>query len=229
MENKFAFTVGGPDNWYDQYIQAGIELISAYIEHSEIYNSLAITDYHKYKETEIVEHEYGANIMIHFRSIDGGTFDAEDTITNHFPNLNRRATLVMVTSMFEKELKQLCDSLNSLLDINKPFKKEKGSLLANIKDYLCNVAKIKMNTSLEHNWSDLMCLQSLRNNIVHNFGKLAVSNTHLENYIRANKNIWIDKSRDICLNHEFLKDLVPSFIILCKELQEAIRERANKM
>lgn len=230
MTNEYAFIPGSPYNWYIGYMQASIALMSAYIEQCEISNSLAITEFHKHKEVEVqIHNESSYQEFVHFREVDGSTFDAQDIYTNYFPNMNRHSTLVMVTSMFEKNLNQLCNSLNRFFELNQPFQKGKGSLLLQIKDYFHNVVMLSTNDELEKYWSDLMCLQAIRNNIVHNFGKLESNNSYLDTYIEENKNIWLEGHNDICLNHEFLKDLIPTFRKFCKGIQTAIRDKEKDL
>lgn len=227
MSDERIFIVGGTDNWYDQYVLASIDLIEAYIEQCEISNSFAITEYHRYKREEIEEWEHGASISTHFRLIDGTTFSANDIITNVFPNMNRHSTLVLIMSMFEKILKNLCDRVNIFFNLNKPFTKGKGSLLSNINTYLKTTAKLQFSECLDSQWSDLLVLQSIRNNITHNFGYFVDDNKYVSQYIEGNKNISLAEDNEILLYHEFLKDLIPNFRIFCKDLQEAIRNRVN--
>ncbi|SDH10047.1 hypothetical protein [Winogradskyella thalassocola] len=228
MSEEREFIVGGTYNWYDQNVAAGIDLIEAFIEQCEISNSFAITEYHKYKQVEIEEYEHGASISTHFRLIDGDTFNAEDIMINVFPNMNRHSTLVLIMSMFEKILKNLCDRVNTLFELNKPFKKVKPSLLLSIKYYLTNEANLESNEILEKQWSDLMCLQSIRNNITHNFGYLEEGNKYVTRYIDNNKNLSLAEDNEFLLNHEFLKDLIPNFRSFCLELQQAIRDKSKR-
>ncbi|WP_157823388.1 hypothetical protein [Olleya sp. 1-3] len=46
------FNTGGVVNWYDHFVAADIELISAYIEQSEISTSFAIKEFHSLKKVE---------------------------------------------------------------------------------------------------------------------------------------------------------------------------------
>lgn len=226
MEKAFKFNIGGLTNWYDHYIAGDIELIAAYIKQCEISNNYAVSEYYKDYEVEIEENENGHNNRtIHFRGIDGYTFNAENIYVNVFPNMNRHTTLVMVMSMFEKRLKQLCDWVYTHFSLNKPFKMDNRSLLKNVKIYLLNTAKIKFSKKLEERWGELMVLQSIRNNITHNYGEYQYRNNYISEYIENNKNICISKENEFIFTQEFLKDLVPNFNELCKELQIAIREK----
>ncbi|RIA09375.1 hypothetical protein OE09_1207 [Flavobacteriaceae bacterium MAR_2010_72] len=227
MGNDFKFNIGGVTNWYDRFVAADIELISAYIEQCEISNTIAIQEYHKLKTIETEEVEgYIPTFKISFRDIDGSLFNPQDIYENVFPMLNRHSTLVIVMSMFEERLKQLCDWTDSHFAIRVSFKK-KGSLIFNIKTYLMETIKLEFSDELKEGWNELIVLQSIRNNIVHNFGKYETKNHYIDAFINSNKNIAINESNEFVFNHEFLKDLVPNFNRLCIGLQNAIRNKSS--
>ncbi|WP_157823387.1 hypothetical protein [Olleya sp. 1-3] len=141
--------------------------------------------------------------------------------------LNRHSLLVTVMSMFELRFIKLCDWINTHFNLNPSLKRDKGSLLKQIRTYLINKAGLKFNTKKEEAWNELLALQSIRNNIIHNYGKYESKNVFIDKYIGSNKNISINVSNEFIFNHEFLKDLVPNFKTLCKELQEAMRDKSN--
>ncbi len=224
MSKEVKLNLGGVTNWYDHFVASDIELISAYIEQCEISNGAAIKDYHNLKTVDIeVIDDFQANITTSFRAVDGGLFNAQDIYENYFPMLNRHSTLVIVMSMFEKRLTQLCDWANTHYQLNKPFKRYNRSLLQSIKTYLVETVGLKFNESLNNNWDLLLALQSIRNNIIHNFGTYKSNNKYIDSYINLNKNLGLNDDNEFIFNHEFLKDLVPSFNELCRELQESIR------
>ena len=228
MNDKIKMTCGGTFNWYDQWVVIDIDLIEAYVEQCEISNSLAINEFERYKKQEIEEHEHGAKIFTHFRLIDGATFNAKDIMYIEFPKLNRHSTLVLIMSMFEKILKKLCEGINDLFELNKSFKKiPKESLLSSIKTYLSEVAGLQFTHELNEQWSDLMCLQSIRNSITHNFGRFERGTNSVIDFITKNKNISLAENREIYFNHKFLKDLIPDFRAFCIGLQQSIRDKNN--
>src|SRR5690606_3609058 len=142
MENVISegFFMGGLTYWYDRYMAQQIDLIAAYIEEGEIAISEAQLALKKYEQIE-VENPDEPYYIIHtyFRELDGDTFNLQDIYREYFPMLSRHSTLVMVMSMFEKKLFDLCEWVQNEFNLTQTFmlfqRKHKSKLLA-IKIYL---------------------------------------------------------------------------------------------
>lgn len=225
-----AFTVGGLDNWYDQNMKQGIELMSAYIEEVESARSAALDAYHKYKKVDVEPiDEFHAVIITSFRNLESTTFDLEDIYKNYFPNQSRHACLVTVISMFEKRIFELCKALHReaqvTTDILKAIKNKNGKLVG-MQKFLHEKIKLPRSSELELHWTNLRSLNLIRNNIVHNFGVYEAKKELVDSYIQKNPNITVEKeTREFIFNHQFLVHLIPFFNLFSESLQKAIRTR----
>lgn len=225
------FTVGGIENFYDQNVQQGLELFSAYIEQCEISSNVAIDDFYKYKSSDVFdsesEHPY---LKTSFRDIDGHTFDPEYIYRDVFPQMVRHSILLMLMSFIENELLILCKKLarNKLTNTNfsrRNYPKTK-SLLTHIKCYLVEEAHFSFDDELNIVWNDVFALQAIRNNIIHNSGKYKRSKQPVDAFIDNNPHISIE-NQEIIIDSIFLGEVISLFKDLFMNLQANIRTQKN--
>jgi hypothetical protein len=223
-----AFILGGLQNWFDHYRKQEIELMKAYTEECEIAISNAYRELKKYK----VEHvepidDFNAHIWTSFRNLESTTFDLDDVYNNTFPALNRRSTFVTVFSMLEKNLYELCKWLHSEFQADKDdiYLKERGSKLVRMKNYIHEEVQMPLNVNLAANWSKLRTLNLLRNEIVHNFGRIENSdNEYLMALIHKDPEISISKEyNEVQFGNQFFIRLIAFFEQFYSLLQDAIR------
>src|SRR5690606_2286642 len=103
-------------------------------------------------------------------------------------------------------------------------KKHKGKLLA-MKLYLSNEAQLSFGQTLEEYWSQLTVLNSIRNNIVHNFGKYENPNEYVDKFIERNSSIYVSMHNEFMFSNIFLSDLTLLFNDFCREIQISLRTR----
>ncbi|WP_162430940.1 hypothetical protein [Christiangramia aestuarii] len=228
-----AFKLGGLNNWFDHYRKQEIELMQAYTEECEIAIINAYRELNLYR----VEHiepidDFHAHIWTSFRNLESTTFDLDEVYTSIFPALNRRSTFVTVFSMLEKNLYELCKWLYSEFQADKVdiYLKGPGSKLVRMKNYIHDEVQIPLNENLAANWSKLRTLNLLRNEIVHNFGRMEnCDNKYLKKLIHEDPEISISKDyNEVEFGNQFFIRLIGFFEQFYSQLQDAIRIKIEK-
>lgn len=133
--------------------------------------------------------------------------------------------------MFERNLYDLCGELKKELELEQSFFKIRGkSKIESIKIYFHKQAEIPQSDVMEEKWSTLLSLNSIRNNIVHNYGKYEEQNSWVDKFLKRNEDIIISEDyKEFMMNRKFLIELIPFFISFCHELQAALKIRKLKI
>lgn len=88
-----------------------------------------------------------------------------------FPQYQMQSYLLMLVSLFEDYLNQLCNSLHFENEFCCSLKEYSGSGIGRAKKYLVRVAKINIPTG-EQSWNKIIDAQGIRNIVAHNAGHL---------------------------------------------------------
>ncbi|WP_420378799.1 hypothetical protein [Gilvibacter sp.] len=233
--------VTAPDvvsGWYSNFMRYEIQLLSAHWEESEIAISNAWVDMKNHTVTEIEEYDdMHYSIYEYFRGVDGSTFCLDHIYKEFFPSLIRRSNLVVLVSFMEAELHKLCQDLtakflmdetqNSFVEYKKENKRRSKFLM--MRNYLANRIGLSFDSFLIAKWNDLQTLYILRNNILHNFGKLEKYPKKLEMFIQGHSEITIaEHSNDIEIGRSFMENtLQPILVDFCQRMEKSIQVRLN--
>lgn len=217
------------NNWHDTLMQFHIELLTTFVKDSEeqIKNSVR-----KFKEgRESQENEY--SVVDYYMDIDNLTYNLDEIFENYFPNLKRQSLFLMICSLMEHELTKLCDIIYNKEDVNFSLNdlthSNKGSKLKKIHLYLRKTLRIENNKNFGELWQKLEKNQSLRNQIVHNFGTIKHVYEKTNRYIAEENLLCIEQnSNDIILLKGFLELTLENNRKLCIEIQNIIRKRFDE-
>ena len=119
----------------------------------------------KYNESDIETDErtcwdryrYRSDLSAHFQEI--------------FPQYQKQSYLLMLVSLFEDYLNQLCNSLHFENDFCCSLKEYNGSGIERAKRYLVKIAKISVPTEIK-SWNQIIDARDIRNIVAHNAGHL---------------------------------------------------------
>ena len=119
----------------------------------------------KYNESDIETDErtcwdryrYRSDLSAHFQEI--------------FPQYQKQSYLLMLESLFEDYLNQLCNSLHFENDFCCSLKEYNGSGIERAKRYLVKIAKISVPTEIK-SWNQIIDARDIRNIVAHNAGHL---------------------------------------------------------
>ena len=119
----------------------------------------------KYNESDIETDErtcwdryrYRSDLSAHFQEI--------------FPQYQKQSYLLMLVSLFEDYLNQLCNSLHFENNFCCSLKEYNGSGMERAKRYLVKIAKISVPTGIK-SWNQIIDARDIRNIVAHNAGYL---------------------------------------------------------
>ncbi len=162
-----------PRGWYGNVIFE-IRLLYGYVESVEHQIDESINRLHRAKQTEIIEYEDGsASIITSYHGIDDFTYHLDTIFKEYFPNLQRRSALITLFSFFEHQLDDLCIRFSNIGKVAVKFDvfqcKDTGI------DRSTKYIKEVVGLTLDHGrgpWNEIKNIQSIRNILVHNDGKL---------------------------------------------------------
>ncbi|MCV2885578.1 hypothetical protein OE749_12835 [Aestuariibacter sp. AA17] len=159
-------------------------------------------------------YEYRTDLSTHFNEI--------------FPQYQKQSYLLMLVSLFEDYLNQLCNSLHFENEFCCSLKEYSGSGIERAKKYLVKIANITVPTGTK-DWSQIIDARDIRNIIAHNAGhldqeshkkqmKIVSKSQHLnsEQYARIHLNI----------ENEYLLEVIGAMEEVAKVLWDEIRTNA---
>ncbi|HIF9136055.1 TPA: hypothetical protein ACX6SI_000564 [Photobacterium damselae] len=144
------------------YFLSDLDKFRVFVELSERHWSEEVTKYNK-SDIEIDEticwerYKYRNNLSAHLQEV--------------FPQYQKQSFLLMLVSLFEDYLNQLCHSLHFEKELSSNLKEHKGSGIERAKKYLSKVAKINVPAGTKP-WSTIIDARDIRNIIAHNAGHL---------------------------------------------------------
>lgn len=162
-------------NWYRYDASFSYELMASFVDGIEKQAELSILNYVENRKCEVVENDAGADyfqsLMFTHQGLDNESWDLDGIFREHFPSLQRRSALLTLCSYFEYELEQLC----LLYQREKKFGLAPydlhGTGIDRSANYLEKVAGLNL-TGKSQEWTAIKRIQTIRNVIVHEDGKL---------------------------------------------------------
>lgn len=167
-----------PRSWYSDVLFE-LDLLRSYTASIEKQIIESINAFHREKQTQIHEidpEQSYADIVTTHQGLDDSTYHLATIFEEYFPSLQRRSALITLFSFLEYQLDELCRlfandqkfpvSLNDLKDkgIDRSYR------------YLKKVVGLQIDNSTL-TWQNIKRIQGLRNEIVHNDGKLKIEKT----------------------------------------------------
>jgi hypothetical protein len=147
-------------NWYRYDVSFSIELISSFVQGVERQAAESILNYRKTKRSEDAH-----------RGLDKSSWDLEEIFEEYFPSLQRRSALLTVWGFLEHELDKLCLLYQSEKGFRLAFSDLSGKGIDRSTGYLEKVAGLE-GLKASRQWDDIKTVQSIRNVIAHDDGKL---------------------------------------------------------
>ena len=133
------------------------------------------------------EHEegnfYHYEVVEECEGLDSQTFSFESVFEEHFPRLQRSSALITLCSFFEHSLIRLCNDLQKEYSIELTIKDIKGKGIESAKTYLTKVIGVKLDNA-KNVYSEIKNIQNIRNQFVHNDGKIT---GEITTYVNTNK------------------------------------------
>ncbi len=162
-----------PLNWYRYDVQFSIELLREYVRGVERQITIAIEVYRREKETHVIEdieEGYADAIQTHL-GLDDTTWDLNTVFEIYFPNLQRRSGLITLYSFLEHELDALCDLFIKDENLKVSINDMRGNGIERAILFLEKIVGLQVDRNTA-TWQEVKNIQSVRNLIVHNDGKL---------------------------------------------------------
>lgn len=151
-----------PKQVSDYFIQQ-LDGFQVFIKLTELQWEEEFTSYEQ--SLDIEEHESLSWTRYSYRH------DLSAKITQEFPQYQRQSQLIMIVSLFEDYLNQLCLSIQKTNELHVALTDIKGSGIERAKTYLKKVVGIQF-SSASNAWNSILNAQSIRNIVAHNAGHL---------------------------------------------------------
>ena len=103
--------------------------------------------------------------------IESAIFDLASKLNDEFPQYQRKSYLIMLVSIFEDFMNQLCRSVEADLDIKASFTDFTGSGIERAKQYLSKLSTLSLPVSGKE-WKHIKDAQAIRNVIAHAAGHI---------------------------------------------------------
>lgn len=221
-----------PKNWYNYEIQFEVELLNSYIQNIEKQVKISIDNFHKEKETIILEEypeeNYARIISVH-DGLNDETWHLPTIFLEYFPNLQRKSAFVSLYGFLENELDKLCVLFKSTENFKIDLKDINGSGIERATKYLEKVAEVCTKKHLIE-WAKIRRIQKIRNLIVHNGGKLV----DIEGKIREqelkiiNDEVLLDGEDEVFIKEGFLDYVLTTFDLYFKQIDDSIQDKIKK-
>jgi hypothetical protein len=176
-----------PSGWYEN-VCFELRILYAYLESVERLIVASIEIYEREKKIEVIYEDYEEGIeevMTIHHGIYDLDYDLNKIFKEEFPNLQRRSALITLFSFFEDKLNELCGRFREELEVTVSFNDIKGKGMVRSILYLEKVAGLPISTEDKKKkpktWPKIENIQSVRNTIVHNEGRMEKSN--VANYV----------------------------------------------
>ena len=177
----------------------------------------------KYNESDLETDEatcwdrykYRNDLTAHFESI--------------FPQYQKQSYLVMLVSLFEDYMNQICHSLHFEKELCCKLHDYKGSGIDRAKKYLRKVALINVPTA-NNFWKLIIDARDIRNIVAHNAGHLdeEIHRNHLK-IVASNEHLDTEKFARVHLDikKDFLFDIIDAMENFAKEINVNIKMPNN--
>jgi hypothetical protein len=193
------------------YFLSGLEKFRIFIELSERHCSEELI---KYNESDIETNEsicwdrykYRNDLSAHFQEV--------------FPQYQKQSFLLMLVSLFEDYLNQLCHSFHFEKGLSCTLKDYSGSGIERAKNYLRKVAEIEVPTGTAF-WSKVIEARDIRNISAHNAG-------HLDEELHSKQLRIVAKNLNLN-SHQFARIHLEVTQVYVNEVIEAMTSVVNEL
>jgi hypothetical protein len=182
----------------------------------------SIDIYHREQEKHVIEEnpeEGWIHVITTHHGVDDSTYSLDSIFKEYFPNLQRRSALITLVSFFEHQLAELCSRFAEDRKFALKATDLRGDGIGRLSLYLAKVAGLPLDNGREA-WDEIRHIQSVRNAIVHNDGKLRDTEKALIEYGRSNgilsEELWVK------INAEYLPHVIETFDSYFKEISKLI-------
>lgn len=142
-----------------------------------------------------------------------------------FPQYQKQSYLLILISLFEDYLNQLCNSLHFERELCCGLKEYNGSGVERAKNYLTKIAKIGVPTGMS-SWNKIIDAQNIRNIVAHNAGHLD-KETHGKqiSIVAKSENLDSEEYARVHLNIKqvYLLEVIEAMECVAKSLSENIK------
>ncbi|MBL8205396.1 MAG: hypothetical protein JNM09_14260 [Blastocatellia bacterium] len=219
--DDFVIEWSSPRVWYSN-VQFESDLLRSYAKSVEGQIQESIDKYHREKVVEIDEtdSEYGPNIKEHHQGVDGSTYHLDTIFEDYFPNLQRRSALITQFSFLEYQIDELCRLFANENNFSLSLKDLNGKGIDRSYCYLTKVVGLKIENDTS-TWNKLKRIQGLRNEIVHNDGKL--KDAKIKSYV--NTSPYLSGEDEVKIKEGYLNYVLDTFDIYFKAIDNQIPKK----
>jgi hypothetical protein len=223
-----------PQTWY-RFVQLQVDLLRSHIQELEERIAESIRVYRREKiiiDSIDVDEGHSLVILEEHRGVESTPNDLEEIFEYYFPNLQRRSTLVILFSFFERQLDQLCELFGKAQRLNICHTDLKATGIDRSRRYLQKVIGLQL-VDNSHSWQELKKIRKVRNAVVHNDARLFESD--IKNYV-AQTDYLSPESRphydgdidEVNILEGYLNYVVDTFVSYCDEVNKAIENQVLK-
>ncbi|MBC7751284.1 MAG: hypothetical protein H7Z73_06140 [Candidatus Saccharibacteria bacterium] len=148
--------------------------------------------------------------------------DLSSKLNEDFPQLQRKSYLIMLVSIFEDFMNDLCRSIEFQMNLNISFNEFSGSGIERAKKYLSKLSPISLPVNGAE-WQTIKKAQEIRNIVAHNAGHID-NQKHLKQLeiVKRNKNLEAEHYARTHLKIEslYILDLIDSMHNFSSKLLE---------
>jgi hypothetical protein len=180
----------------------------------------SLSIYHREKETHIIHEdpdEGYVDIIITHQGVDGSLYHLETIFEEYFPNLQRRSALITLFSFFEHQLDELCMRFAEEGKFAVSLNDLTGKGIGRSSLYIKKVAGLSLNNSTA-TWQEIKHIQGVRNNIVHNDGK--VKDQVTIEYVRCSD--FLSGEHEVKIKEGYLPHVIETFDSYFKDINKLI-------
>lgn len=205
-----------------QEAQYPIDLFEKYFDYQDKFLSKEINDLSEIFKNQTKDMDYPEQIHyenlyneFHFNFLNGT-----------FPDMQNKATLILLYNTFDNNLKLLCDLLEKTLNIPISRNELKGSDLVKSRTFLVKLCGLNENVFKSAVWHDIDFFRQLRNCIVHNSSNISSLFKSQKNTIERFKKFDGFETDGIyfgLLKNDFLREIMKTISAFYQTLQDELK------
>ncbi len=221
-----------PANWFKYEVSFSLQLLDSFIETTESQIDLSIFEFSNKIGTEqigdLASLEESNIVEIH-KGLDDSTYDLKGIFNEYFPSLQRRSAFLTLYGFLEHELDRLCLIFKNNLNERIGHRDLKDLGIERSIKYLTLVANLDFDKS-KSEWGAIKSIQKIRNNFVHNDGKLTDLDGNIKNaesqYVASNP--YLAGSKEIEVKKGFLSFVLEKFLEFFQYIDQLIQNQIAK-
>jgi len=208
-----------PHGWYSDIVLE-LHLLRGYIDSIEHQITDSISRYHSEKQTEVIydPDDMPGTIITSHHGVDDTLYHLDTIFENFFPDLQRRSALITLFSFLEFQLDDLCKRYAEEKNFVISFTDLKGSGIDRSTLYLEKVVGLPLDKESAI-WMEIKNIQSARNVIVHNNGKLKKGDKIIK---YAHDQDLLSGEDELRINAAYLPYVIETFNYYSREIDALI-------